>query len=89
MAKLINRVPVRGNKSLELAMRDAMDGLADSAAYFAYQSNPDVMVILSIEPARSLDLGTKPAKVLQVRPVQDITEYLIQRELTLERINSA
>jgi len=69
-------------------MRDVQEGLTDSAAYFAYRSNPSVMEILSIEPAKSLNFEKKPAKVLHVKPAQDITEYLIQRELTLERISS-
>ena len=89
MAKLIKRAPIQGNKLLELVMRDALEGLADSAAYFAYRSNPSVMEILSIEPAKTLNFEKRPAKVLQVKPAQDITEYLIQRELRLERISSA
>lgn len=89
MAKLIKRAPIQGNKLLELVMRDTLEGLADSAAYFAYRSNPDVMEILSIEPPKTLNFEKKPAKVLIVKPVQDISEYLIQRELRLERISSA
>ncbi|MGD8925679.1 MAG: hypothetical protein PVG20_02445 [Thioalkalispiraceae bacterium] len=84
----MKKVPSQGSKVLELTMRDAMDGLADSATYFAYRSNPDVLEILSIEPAKTLNFDKKPAKVVHVRPGPDIAEYLIQRELELERVSS-
>lgn len=89
MAKLINRAPVHGEKSLEIAMRDTMEGLADSATYFAYHSNPDTLEILSIEPPKTLNFEKKPAKVIQVKPSQDFTDYLIQREMQLERISAS
>jgi len=95
MAKLLNRAPVQGGKALEIVMRDSMEGLVDSAAYFAYRSNPDTLEILSIEPPKTLNFEKKPASVThvspanQAKPIQDITDYLIQRELRLERITSA
>jgi hypothetical protein len=89
MAKRINRAPVNGGKSLELIMRDTMEGLVDSATYFAYRSNPDVMEILSIEPAKTLNFEKKPANVVQLQPNRDITDYLIQRELKLVRVSSS
>jgi hypothetical protein len=84
----MKRVPSQGSKVLEITMRDAMDGLADSATYFAYRSNPNVLEILSIEPAKTLCFDKKPAKIFHVKPSQDIAEYLIQRELELERVSS-
>jgi len=88
MTKSINRAPVQGGKSLEMVMRDTLEGLNDSAAYFAYRSNPDTLEILSIEPPKTVNFGKKPANVIHVRPPQDIAEYLIQRELQLERITT-
>lgn len=40
----------RGDKRLELIMRDALDGLEDLATYMNYQSMPETVEILSIEP---------------------------------------
>lgn len=70
-------------------MRDSMEGLADSATYFAYCSSPDTLEILSIEPPKTLNFNKKPATVVKVKPVQDISDYLIQRELHLERISAS
>jgi len=89
MAKSLNRAPIEGGKALEIAMRDTMEGLADSAAYFAYRSTPETLQILSIEPPKTLNFEKKPANVTHVKPRQDITDYLIQRELRLERITPA
>jgi len=89
MAKLINRAPVQGEKSLEIAVRESMEGLADSVAYFAYRSSPNTLEILSIEPAKTLNFEKKPAKIIPVKPSQDVTEYLIQREMQLERISAS
>lgn len=41
----------QGAKSLEIAMIDVLDGLEDAATYMAYQSTPNTLIILSIEPA--------------------------------------
>ena len=89
MAKRINRAPVQGGKALEMAMRDSMEGLADSAAYFGYRSNPDTLEILSIEPPKTLNFVKNPENVILMKPVQDISDFLIQRELRLERIHQA
>ena len=70
-------------------MRDTMDGLADSAAYFAYRSTPNSLEILSIEPPKAVNFEKKPANVIQVKPTLDITDYLIKRELQLERISAS
>ena len=86
MAKLVGKVPLQGGKSLEMIMRDSMDGLHDSALYFAYQPCPETFEILSIEPPKSIHFSARIAEVVTVRPKQDITEYLIQRELVLERL---
>ena len=88
MAKFLNKVPIQGGKALEMVMRDSMGSLADSATYFAYRSNPDTLEILSIEPPKTLNFEKKPANVVQVKPLPDIADYLIQRELHLERISN-
>lgn len=92
MAKLQRKIPVNGAKSLEMAMRDVMDSLADSACYFAYRSTPDTLQILSIEPARQLNFQGPTAEVISVKQYQarsrDIVDYLIRRETELERMTA-
>ena len=77
----------RGIKRLEVTMRDVLDGLEDAASYINYQSSPDVVEILSIEPPGR---STQPhQEVIQFNNLADtdvdeganIVEYLIQREL--------
>ena len=41
----------RGDKRLELNMRDVLDGLEDLSTYINFQSMPETIEILSIEPA--------------------------------------
>ncbi len=89
MAKRYHKkAPVRGNKALEMQMRDALDGLHDSASYFAFQSVPHSLEILSIEPPKGDTVGNGErvlAPVYRVPPrhaerSQDIVEYLMARE---------
>ena len=92
MAKLQRKIPVNGGKSLEMAMRDVMDSLTDSACYFAYRSTPDTLQILSIEPARQVNFHGPTAEVIPVRQSQsrsrDLVDYLIRRETELERLSA-
>jgi len=86
MAKLVGKIPLKGAKALEVAMRDTLDGLYDSAIYFGFQSSPETMQILSIEPPKPVKFDQPPAEVVPVASYQDVTDYLIQRELHLERL---
>lgn len=89
MDKLAKKYTTEGGKALEMAMRDVLDSLADSATYFAYQSAPDTLEILSIEPPRTEQF--KPFTESAVTPIsearsRDIVDFLVRRELRMERI---
>ena len=90
MAKPQRKIPVQGGKSLEMAMRDVLDGLADSACYFAYRSTPDTLQILSIEPPKPVTPEQPTAEIITVKDYQrrsrDIVEFLMRRETELERL---
>jgi len=86
MAKVAGKIPLKGIKSLEIAMRDTMEGMFDSAIYFAYRSSPDTVQILSIEAPKPVNFNHPTAQVIPVRACQKISDYLIQRELHLERL---
>ncbi len=86
MAKLVGKIPRKGGKALEMAMRDTLDGLYDSASYFGFHSSPQTIQILSIESPKPVNFDQPPAQVLRVQKIQDVTDYLIQRELHLERL---
>ncbi len=91
MAKFVKKIPVRGGKALEMAMRDVMDSMADSASYFAYRSTPDTLEILSIEPPGRDPFRREPAEITTIQRARshDIVDYLYRREAQLERIQSA
>jgi len=86
MIKLVGKIPIKGDKALELTMRDTLDGLYDTATYFGFHSSPETVQILSIEPSKPVNFERAPAQVISVHSLQDITDYLIQRELHLERL---
>ncbi len=86
MAKLVGKIPLKGGKALEIAMRDTLDGLYDSAAYFGFHSCAETLQILSIEPPKPVNFDQPPAEIHQVSSYQDVTDFLIQRELHLERL---
>ena len=92
MAKSQRKIPVSGGKSLEMAMRDVMDSLADSACYFAYRSTPDTLEILSIEPPKQINFDNPHAQVIPVQAYQsrsrNIVDFLIRRETELERMTA-
>ena len=82
------KLSTRGIKRLEVTMRDVMDGLEDAASYINYQSVPETVEILSIEPpGRAIHQPNQD--VIQFNKVDstdsnessNIVEYLIQREL--------
>ena len=81
-----HKIPVKGDKALEMRMVDVLDSLSDSAISFAYDSVPDTLQILSIEPAKGDPVITRPepAQVYRVpspaQRGQDIVDYLIARE---------
>jgi len=93
MATSAKKAPVKGDKSLEMVMRDVMAGLMDSASYFAYRSTPDTLEILSIEPPKGDPFLSAPipANVTPLRRARsnDIVDFLVRRETRLERIKSS
>ena len=80
------KLSAHGIKRLEVTMRDVLDGLEDAASYINYNSTPDIVEILSIEPPDRLPL-LKKRNVIQIgTPLNrdadsDIVKYLTQREL--------
>lgn len=92
MAKTVRKPPIQGSRGLELVMRDVLDGLNDSAAYFAYRSTPDTLEILSIEPPRGDPFRQPPVKnkvtALRRARSHDVVDYLTRREARLERIKT-
>lgn len=65
-------------------MRDVMDGLYDSACYFAFRSTPDTLEILSIEPPKGdpFAMPYKKAKVhrIPVNRTANVVDFLMARE---------
>jgi hypothetical protein len=94
MAKSAKKAPVKGEKSLEMVMRDVMEGLTDAASYFAFRSTPDTLEILSIEPPKGDPFQTGRPNNANVTPLRrarshDIVDFLVRRETRLERIKSS
>lgn len=84
----LRKIPSRGEKALEMIMRDTMDSLADSASYMAYHYSMENLEILSIEPPKVLNFEKKRGNVCNLSQTPDISEYLIRRELQLQRLAS-
>ena len=82
--KKYTKIPVKGNKALEVTMQDVMDGLEDSASYFAFRSSPDTLEVLSIEPPKGDPVAERaPLATVYAVPQRrsvDIVDYLINRE---------
>ena len=82
---ILSKLSTRGIKRLEVTMRDVLDGLEDAASYINYQSTPEIVEILSIEPPGRPTLVKE--KVIPIKlPFENensdnIVDYLIQREL--------
>lgn len=82
--KKYSKIPVKGDKALEMTMQDVMEGLEDSATYFAFNSTPDTLEVLSIEPPKGDPVADRaPLATVYAVPQQrslDIVDYLIARE---------
>jgi hypothetical protein len=77
------KISKREVKLLEITMRDVLDGLEDAASYMGFQSVPDTLEILSIEPpGRLAQPLTVPIQFYADKTV-DIVDYLITRELRM------
>lgn len=64
-----------------------MDGMFDSATYFAYSSHPDTVQILSIEPPKPVTFDSaSTAEVVSVKSTKRVSDFLPARELHLERL---
>lgn len=81
------KISTPGIKRLEVVMRDVLDGLEDAASYMNYQSTPEIIEILSIEPpGRTIQSYQEVIQFnnldsTESKESSNIVEYLIQREL--------
>jgi hypothetical protein len=86
--------PQKGNKALEVAMRDVMEGLLDAVSHAAYRPTPDTLEILSIEAPKADPYAVpRPTPTRRVRPIaaarsHDVVDYLMRREQQLERLSA-
>lgn len=90
--KKYTKIPVKGGKALEMTMQNVLDGLEDSASYFAYQSTPDKLEILSIEFPKG-DPHARQHRLATIHHVpprrsEDIVEFLMIREERAQSIGS-
>jgi len=79
---------IHGLKHLEITMRDVLDGLEDAASYVNFQSVPDSLQILSIEPpGRAIQPREDVINITLLDSIENtyrssnIVDYLMQREL--------
>ena len=83
------KISTRGIKRLEVAMRDVLDGLEDAATYMNYQSVPDIVEILSIEPPgqetqpRNSVISLINKNSADSSKSENVVDYLIKRELKI------
>ena len=81
------KLSTRGFKRLEVTMRDVMDSMEDAASYMNYQSVPETVEILSIEPpGRTIQphqgvIQFNKLDSADTDESSDIVDYLIEREL--------
>ncbi|MDH5181257.1 MAG: hypothetical protein OEZ39_03095 [Gammaproteobacteria bacterium] len=84
MKKKYAKIPVKGDKALEMTMQDVLEGLEDAAGYFAFRSIPDTLEVLSIEPPKGDPVAERaPLATVYTVPQRrsvDIVDYLIARE---------
>lgn len=83
--------PVTGDKSLELTMRDVLNGLSDTATQLAYAADASHVEILSLELPRGTphQPAARPDNVITVDTSRshNIVDYLIRREtLAVQRV---
>lgn len=82
---MMAKTKTRGQKHLEITMRDVLDGLEDAASYMNYNSVPNTVEILSIEPAGRLTQSQQ--EVFEFNSINNpkystnIVDYLVQRKL--------
>lgn len=91
MKKKYHKIPVNGGKALEMTMQNVLEGIEDSASYFAYQSTPDTLEILSIERPKGDPVSNRPPlatvhHVLSNQRSDDIVEFLMTREKQAEQL---
>ncbi len=91
MKKKYHKIPVKGDKALEMTMQNVLEGLEDSASYFAFQSTPDTLEILSIERPKGDPVANRQPlatvhHVLSNQRSDDIVEFLMTREKQAERL---
>lgn len=85
---MIAQTKTNGTKLLELTMQDVLGGLEDAATYMNYQSVPDCIEVLSIEPAAQpnptrsevIQLNEHLVSSNKIQRSTDIVDYLLQRE---------
>ena len=92
MKKKYHKIPVKGDKALEMTMQNVLEGLEDSASYFAFQSTPDTLEILSIERPKGDPVTNRQPlatvhHVLCSKRSNDIVDFLITRETQAEQLH--
>ena len=90
MKKKYHKIPVKGDKALEMTMQNVLEGLEDSASYFGFQSSPDTLEILSIERPKGDPVANRQPlatvhHVLSNQRSEDIVEFLMTREKQAEQ----
>ena len=90
MKKKYHKIPVKGGKALEMTMQNVLEGLEDSASYFAFQSTPDTLEILSIERPKGDPVANRQAlatvhHVLCHQRSDNVVEFLMTREKQAEQ----
>ncbi len=92
MKKKYHKIPIKGGKALEMIMQNVLEGIEDSASYFAFQSTPDTLEILSIERPKSDPVANQRPlatvhHVLCNQRSDDIVEFLMTREKQAEQLS--
>lgn len=82
---------VVGDKSLEMTMRDVLNGLTDTAAQLAFAADASHVEILSLEMPRDIPHQPvmRPDNVVAVDTTRshNIVDYLIRREtMAIQRV---
>lgn len=83
-----NKPVVQGNKALEIAMRDVLDGMEEAALYVGFEGKPGVMEIISIESPSVAYQSSPRATVTRLNSKSarvTVSDYLIRREKSQRR----
>ena len=91
MRKKYHKIPVKGDKALEMTMQNVLDSLEDSASYFGFQSTPDTLEILSIERPKGDPLANHQAlatvhHVYSNKRSENVVDFLITREQQAQQL---